>query len=371
MRFLLLLIAVAALAVGCQRVMPLANSRPMTSTGSSQDAAANAQQSQRPEAQAGRLSQQDEDIAEVAVREIPLAGDIKQRSAELSGLAWYGDWLILLPQFPDFSGQQGDERIFALARADILAYLNGETTEPLQPVGVPFVSPPLRKKIRSYEGFEAITFDGDRAYLAIEASPGREMVGYLVAGTIAPDLSQLLLDAGRLAPLPSATGLSNKSEEALLLAGESVLVIHEANGARVNPAPVARRFDSALRPLPTLAFPTIEYRITDATQLDDDGRFWVINYFFPGEFALRTTSDPIADTYGEGPTHAARSGVARLLEMQYAEEGITLVDRPPIQLELGPLALHNWEGIVRLEDRGFLLVTDKFPDTILGFVPFP
>jgi len=29
----------------------------------------------------------------------------------------------------------------------------------------------------------------------------------------------------------------------------------------------------------------------------------------------------------------------------------------------------NWEGIVRLDNRGFLLATDKFPTTILGFVP--
>jgi hypothetical protein len=31
----------------------------------------------------------------------------------------------------------------------------------------------------------------------------------------------------------------------------------------------------------------------------------------------------------------------------------------------------NWEGLVRLDDRGFLLVTDLFPGTILGFVPAP
>ena len=61
--------------------------------------------------------------------------------------------------------------------------------------------------------------------------------------------------------------------------------------------------------------------------------------------------------------------VARLLEFELTETGIELADRPPIQLELHPLELRNWEGIVRLEDRGFLLVTDKFPETILGFVP--
>jgi hypothetical protein len=29
----------------------------------------------------------------------------------------------------------------------------------------------------------------------------------------------------------------------------------------------------------------------------------------------------------------------------------------------------NWEGLVRLDDYGFLLATDKYPRTILAFVP--
>ena len=58
------------------------------------------------------------------------------------------------------------------------------------------------------------------------------------------------------------------------------------------------------------------------------------------------------------------------VEFQYNEEGITRIDQPPIQLQLLPDDLRNWEGIVRLDDRGFLIVTDKFPETILGFVPY-
>ena len=38
---------------------------------------------------------------------------------------------------------------------------------------------------------------------------------------------------------------------------------------------------------------------------------------------------------------------------------------------LGVGVARNWEGIARLEGRGFLLVTDQFPDTILAFVPYP
>ncbi|MGD9316494.1 MAG: hypothetical protein PVG56_06655, partial [Anaerolineae bacterium] len=77
----------------------------------------------------------------------------------------------------------------------------------------------------------------------------------------------------------------------------------------------------------------------------------------------------------QGPTHAQAETVERLLEFEYSESGIDLVDRPPIQLELMDSFLgglgRNWEGLARLDDRGFLLVTDLFPGTILGFVPAP
>jgi hypothetical protein len=311
------------------------------------------------------------EIAETAVIEIPLAGDINQANAELSGLAWYGDWLILLPQYPDFPERKENGRLFALPRADLIAYLDGEINGPLQPQEIAFVAPGIWQTIRGYEGFEAIAFQGNQVFLTIEASPSWGMIGYLVKGEIEPDLSQIVLDTGLFVPLPSASGEYNKADEALLVAGDEILSIHEANGRGVNETPIARAFDQELESLGSIPFPHIEYRITDATGLDANGRFWAVNYFFPGELGLRTAWDPIAETYGEGPTHVTSEGVARLLELQYSDAGITLVDQPPLQLELHPLSLHNWEGIARLEDRGFLLVTDKFPSTILGFVPHP
>ena len=308
---------------------------------------------------------------ETAVTTIPLTGDISRPSAELSGLAWYGDWLILLPQYPTFSTSEGDGLIFALPRTDIIAFLDGRKSGPLQPVEIPFVAPGLQQDIPGYEGFESIVFDGSRAYLTIEASPKTGMTGHLVSAEMAPDLSALTIDVGQITAVESASGLSNKSDEAILLSADKVLTIHEANGIGVNDAPLVQLFGRDLQPAGTLPFPAIEYRITDATTLDQDGRFWAINYFFPGDLRIRTKADPIAEAYGQGPTHAERDGVARLLELQLSETGITLIDQPPLQLELLPFELRNWEGIARLEGRGFLLVTDKYPETILGFVPNP
>ncbi len=60
----------------------------------------------------------------------------------------------------------------------------------------------------------------------------------------------------------------------------------------------------------------------------------------------------------------------RLIEFEFNENKIQLSGREPIQIELDEKASRNWEGIVRLNDRGFLVATDKYPEMILGFIPF-
>lgn len=286
-------------------------------------------------------------------------------------MAWYGDTLILVPQYPHFNGRgNGDGFVYVLGRAEIEAFLDGQTAGPLEPQPIPFAAPGLANSIPGFEGYEALAFAGDTAYLTIEASPAGGMVGYLVSGTLAPDLSALTLDTEQVVTIPRQGELPNKSDEALLIVEDTVLTLYEANGAAVNPEPVAYVFDPALQPVGTLPFPNIEFRITDATELDENDHFWAINYFFPGEPEMAAQVDPLAVQYGEGPTHALQEGVERLVEFQYTPEGITITDTPPVQLELLPTDLRNWEGIVRLQGRGFLLVTDKFPETILGFVPW-
>ncbi len=312
---------------------------------------------------------------EYPVTEIPVSGPVAKHRAELSGLAWYGDYLILLPQYPDFAVKEEDGAVFALPKADLLAYLAGARAAPLEPLPIPFVAPGLADKIEGFEGYEAIAFLGDRAFLTIEAEQEGGMKGYLVSGRIAANLSALTLDTTTLVEIEPQSRLENMSYESLLAADDRLVTIYEANGVDVNASPVARLFDTELMPAGMIPSPHVEYRITDATTLDSEGRFWAINYFFPGDMALYPKTDPLAERYGKGRTHALCLAVERLVEFQYTESGIALVDTPPIQLELSDMALgrlgRNWEGLVRLDNRGFLLVTDLFPETILAFVPAP
>ena len=313
-------------------------------------------------------------------RPIALAGPLASRDAEISGMAWHGDALVLLPQYPGrFAVGEDTVRVeethraagavFVLARAEIEAYLEVEAPEPLRPRAVPFASGGVAGRVPGFEGFEAIAFEGDRAFLTIESDSRADVQGHLVAGAFGPD--GLRLDAATLTPIPAQTRIANLSYEALLIGAGGVLALQEANGAAVNPEARAYVFDSALALRDSLRVPALEYRLTDATAPDPDGRFWAVNYFFPGdEPVLRPAADSLALAHGLGWTHRRHRAVERLVELRHDGGRIVRTRRPPIQLELlGDDRPRNWEALARLGTRGFLVATDTYPETILAFVP--
>ena len=306
---------------------------------------------------------------EQAVTIIPLGGDLLDKKAEVSGLAWYKDFLIVMPQYPSWKSSS-DGRLFAIPKADIVAFLDGKTKTVSQKE-VPFFASGITQKVKGFQGFEAIAFKDDRVYMTIEAEPGG-MMGYLVSGTIKPDLSEIRLDANVLIEMKPQADVSNASNESLLLINDRLISFYEGNGGKLNPKPVGYVFAlPTLEVMPPIPFPNIEYRITDVTAVDADGKFWAINYFFPAESVkYKTGEDALAKKFGKGATHAKQFHVERLVEFQYTSSGMVLTNTPPIQLQLENDA-RNWEGIVRLEGRGFLIATDEHPKTILGFVPLP
>jgi hypothetical protein len=304
------------------------------------------------------------------VKSIPLSGALKNEWAEVSGLSWYGEHLIILPQYPSRFSSEADGRIFAISKERIQAFLDGNSSAPILPHEIAFVAEGIEERIPGFEGFEAVAFKGNRVFMSIESKPGEQMVGYLVRGEMAPDLSVIRLDPESLVEIAPQTHLENLSQEALFVAKDRIVTLYEANGVNVNPNPSAHIFDLALRALGAIAFPSIEYRLTDATSLDSEGRFWVVNYLYPGD---RSKLNPAPDTWGAahgfGPTHSHSDTVERLVEFRYTNAQILATSRPPIQLELRRDGRpRNWEGLVRLDQRGFLLMTDKYPETILGFV---
>ena len=307
-------------------------------------------------------------VEERPVREIPLFGPAASSQAEISGMAWCGDDLILLPQYPGrFPNENSNANLFSINEADINGFLTGESSDALEPVLVAFDQAGLESSITGFEGFEAIAFSGDRFYVTIEASPPGGMLGYLAERDVGEDCASFVIDSDTLVEISPQADLKNMSDETLIVYEGQVYSIYEANGANVNPDPEAHVFDQSLEEINQISLPNIEYRITDATTADENGEFWVINYFFPGDQKLLPIPDPIAGEFGVGDTHRGAAQVERLLAFEILEERIVLADKAPIYLELEGIISRNWEGIVRYDD-GFLLVTDFFPRTIFGFV---
>jgi hypothetical protein len=74
--------------------------------------------------------------------------------------------------------------------------------------------------------------------------------------------------------------------------------------------------------------------------------------------------------YGQGQTHTKQDTVERLVMLKIEEDEIVRVNQPPIYLQLLEAdTARNWEGLVSLEGKGFLMITDSFPESILGFCP--
>ncbi len=298
--------------------------------------------------------------APVKIIEIKLAGAAALRSNEFSGLAWFKDKLVLLPQYVFNKRNTAYGKLYVIPRKKILEYLAGK---------IHIIKPDfLRVETNGFEKFgsrgsgcEAISFKGDTCFVNIEISDWKNTHAVLLKGIVRG--GRLAFFKKAIANVPTQSHLPNISDETNLLTDGKIITIHEANGVNVNPKPVVHVFSKALKFLRTIPFPSIEYRITDATELDGGNNFWAINYFFPGEFNL--LKPPLRKRFNP------KKSVERIIQFHYSGNKITETKMPPVNLagEVWNKA-RNWEGLARLEDKGFLIITDTYPRTILAFVPY-
>ncbi len=298
---------------------------------------------------------------EVMPIEIPLNGEAAERSLEMSGLAWYGDYLILMPQYVN----KDAPGFYALSKTKIQRWLNGNRSGGLTPEKIDLIQPQYDLMIPGYQGFEALTFSGKDAYLIMESKYDDEMNSFIVKGRMDFRRKKLTIDPDAMAEIPLPTQIKNMGIESILKFKYRLLTLYEANGANVNPKPAGYFFNSGLKAKGEVPFPNLEYRLTDVTEVDGQGRFWAINFFWPGE---RKRLKPAEDGTVLGKTHGQFEHVERLVEYQVDADKIARTDSKPIQLVLDKNS-RNWEGLVRLEDQGFLMIVDEHPRTILAFVP--
>ncbi|HEU4404661.1 MAG TPA: hypothetical protein VFS43_05155 [Polyangiaceae bacterium] len=307
------------------------------------------------------------EVVEAPVVTLPLAPPLDDPTAELSDLAWAGDELFLLPQFPARFGAGGS--LFKIRRADIERWLDGDRRGALDVTPVAFDGGGVVERIDGFQGFEALAIEGDRLYLTAESRSEGRMRAHLMRGELDVGRARAGVRADTMVELPCPGSLGNLSYEALTVYRGSVVTFYESNGHAIVSEPAALFWDELLHSFERRPMSPLEYRVTGASAADAAGRFWVTNVFWPGEKALRA-DDPIAAAYGRGATHARSETVERLVELRIGPGGVERTPTAPLQLALArDERTRNWEGIARLGERGFLLVADEHPTTILAFVP--
>jgi hypothetical protein len=308
-------------------------------------------------------------IQEVEVVPLRLPERIQAASFEYSGMAWFGEYLVLLPQFPEGKDFSRDANLFAIAKEDLMQGIKNPGYE-LPVKDVPILNSDLRKVIKGFEGFEAIQFVDQKVYLTIESHGGDPMMGYLIQGEVEGELESISIDPESLVELVPLSSAQNATFEAITIWNGKIYVIYEHNSKQGDAQPIAYQYNLDFEFEGNIAFPAIDYRVTDATISDPSGKFWVMNYFFPGDTHLAVDQDALVLEYGEGKTHTENDPVERLVQLQIGDNQISRIDQPPIYLQLLENNIaRNWEGVVLLDDLGFLIITDSFPGSLLGFCP--
>ncbi len=304
---------------------------------------------------------------EVLPIEILLTGEATERSLEMSGLAWYNNYLILMPQYVN----ESKPRFYYLKKSTINDWLNGNKEKPLNPSKIDIIMPDYFNSIKGYQGFEAICFIGNKAYLIIETKNNDSMQSFIVKGSMDIKNKTLIIDPEKKVEILLPVNIKNMGYESILKYKYRLMVLFEANGINVNSDPKASFYNSSLKQKGHISFPNIEYRITDATELDDQGRFWAINFFWPGEKKrLNPGKDLVLNNTVKGETHQEFEHVERLVEFKIDGKNIYKTNSLPIQLKLNQNS-RNWEGVVRMENKGFLMIVDEHPRTILAFIKKP
>ena len=232
---------------------------------------------------------------------------------------------------------------------------------PLRPRRIPTATGEIPHAIRAYDGLEAIVIRGDRCFVLAEFGSATAAWGArLVAGSIERTRSGIRFEHIASAEIRGPSTRANFTAESLVLAGNECWVIDELNGRRITDRPVLRRYSLDLEFLGELPMPALEYRVTDATGLDADGRFSVLDVFWPADAGL------VMPEVESGP-------VERIIPLRQVGDRIELdLSRPVLDLRGSRVdAMHNWEGVVRWGEVGFLLVTDEYPQDLLAYVALP
>ena len=312
------------------------------------------------------------ELQEVSIHKFILDSELNNLDLEISGLAWYKDYLVILPQFPFKFGNGLYGTLFLIEKDDLYVQIRNGFNSPLPYKKISLETYGSEQFNTTGSGYEGITFVGDDVYFVIESRSVNETCGYLVKGEVDWDNNKIIINDKSIQKNIADHPLDNTSDESVTSFNDQIITIYEANGIWVNENPCMNVFSRDLKQRHKISMPHIEYRITDATRVSADSTFWVINYMWKGDMdLLKPDKDVLFEDYGVGKSQKNSLSVERLVKLKFLGDEIEFVPVPPVYIEIPKgVKSRNWEGIVEMDDAGFIMATDKHPGNLLAFVPF-
>ena len=297
---------------------------------------------------------------------LKIGGPMKNSDEEISGMDWYNDNLILLPE-------NLNSYVFAIKKAELDSRIIGNDTTIIFPEQIKLNTPNYKELVPGFDSFEAIAFRGYEVYLTIEIRFADSMSCLLARGHIDEKTLEITVPEQNLTVIDVPKYVDNMSYESLVIDEDRVIALFEANGDSLIKDPYALSINSSGNDIIKYPLSSINYRIADATKIDKNNKFWVINYFFPGDRkVLKPSNDILTSKYGNGPSHSKSNRVERLIEYEIKNGKVLLTKSAPIEIELeGEKTSRKWEALARYGNKGFLIATDKYPKphTLLAFLP--
>ncbi|MDC0882173.1 hypothetical protein OAQ12_04425 [Candidatus Marinimicrobia bacterium] len=304
---------------------------------------------------------------EVSPIMLKIDGPMKNSDEEISGMDWYYDNLILLPE--NLNGYA-----FVIKKTEIDSRINKIDTTAIRPQKIKFNTPDYKNTIPGFDSFESIAFRGYEVYVTIEIKFDDSMSCLLARGHIDEKSLEITIPEQTLMTLTVPSYVDNMSFESLIINKDRIIALFEANGDSLVEKPHALSINLSGNDIKKNTISSVNYRIADATKADGKNRFWAINYFFPGDKkTLKPGIDVLTTKYGSGLTHSLSQRVERLIEFKIINNKVMLTNSPPIEIKLeGKKTSRKWEAVARYENKGFLLATDKYPKpyTLFAYLPF-
>ena len=295
---------------------------------------------------------------ELKIEQIFLEGSILNPKEEISGMDWYKEHLFLLPE-------NQNHYLYVISKVEIYNSLNSSNKIKILPKKSNFIAPNYRESIEGFEGFESIAFHNDKFFITIEAKEKDIMKSYVIWGEIDAKSFTMKSKRENILELKTPVQVRNMTYESALIYKDIALFLFEANGKNLQKNVYQKVLSLKDFSVADIKFPNIEYRITDATKIDENNKFWAINYYWPGD---KKHLNPVEDYLKTLPKSSNK--IERIVEFKIKDNEVVFSESKPIEFSLDDENSRNWEGLVRLDNQGFLIATDKYPEMLLAFVEY-